>query len=44
VAVLRSGELIVPHGELEFQTEDEVLAVVHKDQKKELAHFFDRIV
>ncbi len=44
VAVLRKGELIVPHGELEFQTADEVLAVVHKDQKKELARFFDRII
>ena len=44
VAVLRKGELIVPHGELDFQTADEVLAVVHKDQKKELARFFDRIV
>lgn len=44
VAVLRKGELIVPHGELDFQTADEVLAVVHKDQKKELARFFDRIL
>ncbi|MGV7976315.1 MAG: potassium channel family protein [Anaerolineaceae bacterium] len=44
VAVLRKGELIVPHGELDFQTADEVLAVVHKDQKKELARFFDRII
>jgi len=42
--VLRSGELIVPHGELEFQTADEVLAVVHKDQKKDLARFFDRVL
>ena len=44
VAVLRKGELIVPHGELELQTADEVLAVVHKDQKKDLARFFDRVL
>ncbi len=44
VAVLRKGELIVPHGELDFQTADEVLAVVHKDQKIDLARFFDRII
>ena len=44
VAVLRKGELVIPHGELDFQTADEVLAVVHKDQKKDLARFFDRVL
>jgi trk system potassium uptake protein TrkA len=44
VAVLRKGELVIPHGELDFQTADEVLAVVQQDQKKELARFFDRIL
>ena len=44
VAVLRKGELVIPHDELNFQTADEVLAVVQQDQKKELARFFDRIL
>ena len=44
VAVIRSGELLIPNGELEFQTADEVLAVVRKDQKKDLARFFDRVL
>ncbi|MGV8049132.1 MAG: potassium channel family protein [Anaerolineaceae bacterium] len=42
VAVLRSGELIIPSGELQFQAADEVIAIVQKSQKKDLARFFDR--
>jgi trk system potassium uptake protein TrkA len=42
LAVLRKGELIIPHGDLVFQTADEVLAIVHQTQKKDLAHLFDR--
>ncbi|MFZ3150416.1 MAG: NAD-binding protein [Anaerolineaceae bacterium] len=42
VAVLRNGELIIPSGELQFQTADEVIAIVQKSQKKDLARFFDR--
>jgi Trk K+ transport system NAD-binding subunit len=43
VAVIRSGELIIPSGDLQFEPADEVLAVVHSSQKKELAKFFDRV-
>mgnify|MGYP001765248136 CR=1 FL=1 len=41
LAVLRKGELIIPHGDLVIQTADELLAIVHQTQKKDLAHFFD---
>jgi len=44
VAVIRSGELIIPSGDLQFEPADEVLAVVHSSQKKELAKFFDRVI
>lgn len=36
-AVLRKGELIVPHGNLELQPADEVLALVHESQCGALA-------
>jgi len=42
-AVLRDGKLIIPHEDLVFQPADEVLAIVHQSQKKELARFFDRV-
>jgi trk system potassium uptake protein TrkA len=31
-AVLRKGELMIPHGDLELQPADEVLAIVHESQ------------
>lgn len=40
-AILRRGELIIPHGDFVFQAADEVIAIVHHDQKQELAKFFD---
>lgn len=42
VAVLRHGELIIPHGDLVFETADEVLSIVHQSEKKDLAKLFDR--
>jgi trk system potassium uptake protein len=36
-AIIRKGELIVPHGDTVFQTADEVLAVVHSTEKPQLA-------
>jgi trk system potassium uptake protein TrkA len=31
-AIIRSGKLIIPHGNTEFQVADEILAVVHATQ------------
>ena len=36
-AIIRKGELIAPHGDTVLQTADEVLAVVHSDDKPQLA-------
>ena len=36
-AVIRKGELIVPHGDFVLQAADEVLAVVHSAEKPQLA-------
>lgn len=36
-AILRKGELLIPHGETVLQPADEVLAVVHSDQALDLA-------
>jgi trk system potassium uptake protein TrkA len=36
-AIIRKGELIVPHGDTVLQTADEVLAVVHSAEKPQLA-------
>ena len=36
-AIIRKGELIVPRGDTVLQTADEVLAVVHSDEKPQLA-------
>jgi trk system potassium uptake protein TrkA len=36
-AILRKGELILPHGDLVLQQADEVIAIVQKDQAKILA-------
>jgi trk system potassium uptake protein TrkA len=36
-AIIRKGELIVPRGDTVLQTADEVLAVVHSDEKSQLA-------
>jgi trk system potassium uptake protein TrkA len=41
VAVIRKGELIVPHGNTVLQPVDEVLALVHSSQVKELAGLLD---
>ena len=43
-AVLRAGKLIIPHGDLVFEPADEILAIVHQSQKKDLARFFDRVL
>lgn len=36
-AILRKGELIIPHGDLVLQQADEVIAIVHKDHAIKLA-------
>ena len=36
-AIIRKGELIIPRGDIVLQTADEVLAVVHSDEKAQLA-------
>ena len=41
VAVIRNEEMITPHDELVFQVADEVLAIVHQTEKKELASLFN---
>jgi trk system potassium uptake protein TrkA len=40
-AVIRDGKMIAPHGDTVFQEADEVFAVVHQSQRKDLAKFFD---
>lgn len=42
VAVIRAGKMITPHGDLVFQADDEVLAVVQRNIARELARLFDR--
>jgi trk system potassium uptake protein TrkA len=37
-AIIRKGELIIPHGETVLQPADEILAVVHASQLENLAH------
>ncbi len=41
-AVIRDGELFVPHGEAILQEMDEIIALVRTDQKKQLAIFLDK--
>jgi trk system potassium uptake protein TrkA len=36
VAILRKGEMLLPHGDLRLQAVDEVLAVVHADEVEKL--------
>lgn len=43
-AVIRDGELFVPHGNTILQEMDEIIALAKTEQKKELASFFDRQV
>jgi trk system potassium uptake protein TrkA len=35
--VIRSGQLLIPHGDLVLQPGDEVLAVIHADHAVQLA-------
>ena len=39
--VIRDGKMIAPRGDTVFQEADEVVAVVHQSQRKDLAKFFD---
>ena len=41
-AVIRDGELFVPHGESMLQEMDEIIALARTDQKKQLAIFLDK--
>lgn len=41
LAVIRNEEMITPHGDLVFEVADEVLAVVHQTEKKDLARLFN---
>lgn len=41
VTVIRNEEMITPHGDLVFQVADEVMAIVHQSEKKELAKLFN---
>lgn len=36
-AIIRKGELIIPHGDVVLQTADEILAVIHSDEISQLA-------
>jgi len=36
-AILRAGQLIIPHGNTVLQAEDEILAVVHAGQLEDLS-------
>lgn len=40
--IIRKGELLVPRGDTVLQTADEVLAVVHSDEKRQLAAILGR--
>ncbi|MEA4812507.1 MAG: NAD-binding protein [Anaerolineaceae bacterium] len=40
-ALIRDGKMIAPRGDTVFHEADEVIAVVHQSQKKDLAKFFD---
>jgi trk system potassium uptake protein TrkA len=37
VAIIREGQLIIPHGSTRLMKEDEVLAIIHADELQELA-------
>jgi trk system potassium uptake protein len=37
-AIIRKGRLIIPHGDTMLQSADEIIAVVHASQSKELAN------
>lgn len=41
VALIRDGKMIAPRGDTVFKESDEVFAVVHQSQRKDLARFFD---
>ena len=36
-AIIREGELIIPHGDVVLQPADEILAVIHSDEISKLA-------
>jgi trk system potassium uptake protein len=36
-AIIRKGKLVIPHGDTNLQSADEIIAVVHASQSKELA-------
>jgi trk system potassium uptake protein TrkA len=42
VAVIRAGQLIIPHGDVVLQSADEVLALVHSSQMSALAAMLNR--
>lgn len=42
VAIIRAGQLIIPHGDVVLQTADEVLALVHSSQMSALASMLNR--
>jgi trk system potassium uptake protein TrkA len=41
-AIIRHGEIVIPRGPLQFETEDEVLAITDADGAEELAALFGR--
>jgi trk system potassium uptake protein TrkA len=41
-AIIRKGQLIIPHGDLILEPADEVLAVVHSSQVNQLASILGR--
>jgi trk system potassium uptake protein TrkA len=41
-AIIRHGEIVIPRGPLQFETEDEVLAITDADGADELAALFGR--
>lgn len=42
VAIIRSGQLIIPHGDVVLQSADEILALVHSSQMAALAAMLNR--
>jgi trk system potassium uptake protein TrkA len=42
VAIIRAGQLIIPHGDVVLQSADEVLALVHSSQMSALAAMLNR--
>jgi trk system potassium uptake protein TrkA len=42
-AIIRKGELLIPHGDMVFQSADEVIALVHTSRLKDMAAMLGKV-